>query len=258
MSDSKQRITIEDFLVLGNAVPDELRDGRKTVCVAGYSKEHGLVRIYPVPPKAPMKRWNILEVPVERNSQDSREESWKIQGSKSEWNILPDKIRLRDRIDSRERQIALLDKLNKSEYAYDCIDEINSKKKSLGIITPKIIKCFFESREKFDPSVQLTLSSDEPFRTIKSYPEQPRILYRCSNCKSKNPHDQQVVEWGIYEWMRQNPKDKDKVWENLHIGEKGYRTSFLVGNQVLHRNSFLIISIFRHKLGVSLDSQLLL
>lgn len=256
---SKEKTVIDDFLVLGNAVPDELKDGRKTVCVAGYSKKFGLIRIYPVPPKAPMRRWNVLEVPIERNAEDTREESWKIQGSKSEWNILPDKLSLKGRLEDREDQIALVNNLKSSMYAYSCIEQINDQKKSLGIIKPNILKCYFEERDKYDPTIQKTLTSDDPFRTIRSYPEIPKIVYSCSKCNAKNPHDQQVLEWGIYEWLRQNPKDRDKVWENLHIIDPQYDRTFLVGNQAQHRNAFLIISVFRHKLGqtqVSLDSQL--
>lgn len=248
MSNS-ERITISDFIVLGNAVPDELKDGRKTICVAGFSKGLGLVRIYPVPPKAPVKRWNILEVPVERNSQDTREESWKIQGSKSEWNILADRLILKDRLKDRSNQIKLVKDLKSSKYAYPCVERINETKKSIGIIDPKILKCYFEVREKYDPSVQKTLTSDDPFRTIRSYPEIPKIVYTCApKCESKNPHDQQVLEWGIYEWIRQNPEERDKVWENLHIVDEEYERTFLVGNQARYRSSFVIISIFRHKL----------
>lgn len=243
---SEGKVIIDDFLVLGNAVPDELKDGRKTVCVAGFSKKLGLIRIYPVPPKAPMRRWNIVEVPLERNSQDTREESWKIQGSKSEWDTLDTKIVVKGRID-RDEQINLIDEVLNSPYGYSCVEELNEQKKSLGLIKPEILSCQFENREKYDDSVQITLTSPTAFKTIKSYKDQPRITYRCSGCKLEKPHDQQVLEWGIYEWMRQNPNNQNDVWENLHIMDKEYEKMFLVGNQARRRNAFMIISIFRHK-----------
>ncbi len=65
----------KDLIVLRNAVPNEISDNKKTVCTVAYSNEHGLIRIYPVPPNAPMKRWNIISIPLERNKQDSRDES---------------------------------------------------------------------------------------------------------------------------------------------------------------------------------------
>src|SRR6266581_5112319 len=77
-----EKIVADDLIVLGSAVPDVISDERITVCTVGYSKGLGLVRVYPVPHVSDMKRWNIVDVPLERNPKDSREESWKIQGSK--------------------------------------------------------------------------------------------------------------------------------------------------------------------------------
>ena len=93
MSDDK--LVIDDLLVLGNAVPDIISDSRVTVCTAGWSPTRGLVRVYPVPPASNMRRWNVVKVPLERNPRDSRAESWKIQGSKSEWDRIAEKIELR-------------------------------------------------------------------------------------------------------------------------------------------------------------------
>lgn len=242
---SEDRLTIDDLVVLGNAVPDEISDSRKTVCVAGYSQEHGLIRIYPVPPNAPMKRWNIVEVSLERNPKDTRTESWKVQGSKAEWDKLASKIRLHGKL-GRDQWVALLKNLH-SRFGVGCVQELNELQLSLGLVIPKTFEPRFEKRDKHDPTAQLGLFQREPFLTIHNYDVQPRITYRCSDCKVSNPHDQQVLEWGIYEWIRQNPDKKEEVWKNLHIGEPNYETSFLVGNQAFHRNSFLIISIFRYK-----------
>jgi len=249
MSETESTV-IDDFLVLGNAVPDELSDGRKTVCVAGYSKKQGLIRIYPVPPRAPMKRWNILEVPIERNNADTRSESWKIQFSKADWDKLHQKIRLNGKVSDKDERIAIIENLLEGENGYGCVEEINEKKRSIGLIQPSIIRCYFEDRKKYDDSIQTTLGSDSLFKTIRSYKNQPRIIYRCASCKVKNPHDQQVLEWGIYEWMRQNPAKLDDVWENLHITDDAWAKPFLVGNQARYRNSFIIISILRYKIPV--------
>ncbi len=127
----------EDLIVLGNAVPDEISDNRKTVCTVAFSKEHGLIRIYPVPPYSPMKRWNVVSLPLERNTKDSRDESWKIQGSKTEWETLSDKIIVKRKL-SRKEWVELITYL-KENHSYGCIEDINDKKLSLGIIVPKII-----------------------------------------------------------------------------------------------------------------------
>lgn len=87
-----ERKHFEDLIVLGGAVPDEISDHRKTACTVAFSREHGMIRIYPAPVDAPTKRWDIVSIPLERNPKDNRKESWKIQGSKTEWDALPRKI----------------------------------------------------------------------------------------------------------------------------------------------------------------------
>src|SRR5271157_5583422 len=99
---SDERLVVDDLLVLGNAVPDIISDNRITVCTVGYSKAHGLIRIYPVPPVSPMKRWKVVKIPLERNPKDTRPESWKIQGSKSQWDSIVGKIELKGEVKEKE------------------------------------------------------------------------------------------------------------------------------------------------------------
>lgn len=234
----------EDLIVLGNAVPDEISDSRKTVCTVAYSKEYGLIRIYPVPPDSPMKRWHVVSIPLERNPKDNRVESWKIQGSKQEWDTLSQKITLKRKL-SRDEWVTLLGKL-KAENSYGCIEEINERKLSLGIIIPQILDKSIEKRKEQDKSIQTTMINQDLFMTIKNYPVRPKIKYRCPKCQ-KDSHNQGVIEWGVYEFLRCFPDDMEQVWDNLRIGDSEYDQSFLVGNMNLHRNSFMIISIFRYK-----------
>ena len=91
---------IDDFISLGRAAPDKLSDRRKSYCVGGYSLSKGFIRIYPTSYKCPFKRWSPLKIPVENNPQDTREESWKIQGSKEEWDSLEQKIQVLHKRDS--------------------------------------------------------------------------------------------------------------------------------------------------------------
>lgn len=237
----------EDLIVLGNAVPDEISDNRKTVCTVAYSKEYGLIRIYPVPPISAIKRWHVISVPLERNTQDNRNESWKIQNSKTEWNTLSNKIKFVRKL-SRNEWINLVEEL-KIKYGYGCIEDINDKKLSLGIIVPKIISKQLDQRKNVDLTVQTTLENREPFLTINNYQVRPTITYQCPKCRTKKGnHTQGVLEWGFYEWIRNNKENPEQVWNNTHIGESGFDFSFLVGNMNRHRSRFLIISIFRYKI----------
>jgi hypothetical protein len=79
----------------------------------------------------------------------------------------------------------------------------------------------------------------------EQYPRAPRIKYRCTGCKSMASHDQQVLEWGFYEWLRKNPDKADQVWENARIYSPQHEIFFFVGNLFKYRNKFLIISVLR-------------
>jgi hypothetical protein len=245
---SDERVTMDDLIILGNAAPDELSDFRKSVCTAAYSPTHGLVRIYPVPPNAKLYRWYRATIPLQRNNQDVREESWKIQGSKDEWPTLHKKIRIGEQL-KRKEWIALIDQLN-TEFGVNCVQELNEQRLSLGLIKPKEMKPYFKKRENFDNTMQGTLFGGEPFMTIHNYALQPRLEYTCQDCKlERGYHDQQVISWEVYEWMRNNEKEAEKVWENLHIGDPQYHQSLLVGNQARHLTSFMVISVFRYKMA---------
>lgn len=207
-----ERKYFENLIVLGNAVPDEISDNRKTVCTVAFSKEHGLIRIYPVPPRSPMNtRWNVVSLPLERNPRDNRMESWKIQGSKTEWDTLAQKIKLERKL-PRKEWVELIAHL-KEKYGYGCIEDINDKMMSLGIIVPKIIDKTFEERKGVDSTVQATLVNRDLFMTIQNYGVRPVITYRCPNCKTrKQQHRQGVLEWGVYEFLRKYPDEKDQVY----------------------------------------------
>lgn len=236
----------EDLIVLGNAVPDEISRGRIVVCTVAFSKEHGLIRIYLVPTHSPMKRWNVISIPLERNRHDNRNESWKIQGSRSEWSTLSSKIKIKGTL-QRKEWIELIEYL-KEHHSYGCIEDINDKKLSLGIIIPKITDKKLAKRKNIDTTTQASLDDTEPFLTINNYKIRPTITYECPRCRTKKGcHVQGILEWGVYEYIR-NSDTPEQVWDNLHIGESGYDQCFLVGNMNQYRSKFLIISIFRYKI----------
>ncbi len=124
---------------------------------------------------------------------------------------------------------------------------IYADNKSLGFIKPQECSTRFVKRNEQEVTVQKNLFSEEPFLTIHNYDVQPRMKYRCSSCKSKNPHDQQILEWGIYEGIRKYPWKKEVILEGLHINDSGYDKTLLVGNMFLHRSKFMVISVYRFK-----------
>lgn len=230
------------MIVLGRGSPDKLRDGRETVCVAGYSEKLGFIRIFPTKITSPLKRWNIIQVEVDRDKRDTRNESWKIIGSKNEWNNLDEKIKVIGHVKPKDRKNIVVNKIN------NCVNTINNAKDSLGIVKPIISQVYFGKREYYNPYIQQSLmrsiKGEAPVKTKENYPEVPRIGYRCLNCIAKKGHDQQVIDWGFYEWLRKNPDKKEQVWENAKlVNNEKSDIYFLVGNQMVHRNSFMVISV---------------
>jgi hypothetical protein len=238
---------LDDLIILGRACPEPLQDGRVTVCLAGYSYEHGFIRLYPTHPKMKMKQWDIIKIEVERNKQDTRAESWKIAGSRTDWDDLDKKVTIVGRIEDRSERRNLIGNLLDSG-----IQTLNNQKRSLGIIKPEIIKTYFSNNSKFGEWKQLGLpglTDLDDYLTKRDYEQEPRVKYRCPDADPPSEHDQQILEWGFYEWFRKEPEKREQVWENAGIGKANTDIYFLVGNQFKYRNSFMVISILRFHSG---------
>ena len=190
--------TLKDVLILGQAAPVQIRGGRKSICTAGWSKDEGMIRLYPVPTTTRARMWSIVKVPVTRNTQDIRFESWKIRGSVSEWDTLNRKVRETGKISSKPKRLQVLAEIMEG-HKYGCVNELNEQRGSLGIIKPEILDMEFTDRIKFQSTVQMTLDSNVKFLTAENFEKIPVIKYRCSNCKTKNRfHKQQLLAWEAY------------------------------------------------------------
>jgi len=216
-----------------------MKNGRITICTAGYSHKHGFIRIYPTKMNMSLRRWNIVKVPLERNPQDSRKESWKIEGSKSEWDTLNEKVEILGTL-PRENHLSLIANLEDG-----CITELNEAKRSLGIIKPVIEECSLSEQDEYEGTIQMTLSGRPQPKIREQYKMVPRVRYRCAHCKASGSHDQQVLEWGFYEWFRKNPGKEKQVWENAQIFSESHEIYFFVGSIFRHWSSFSIISVLR-------------
>ncbi len=239
---------LTDLVVLGRACPEPLKDGRVTVCLAGWSSEVGFVRLYPTRHNMPLKRWNIVSIEVERNERDTRAESWKIVGSKNEWETLASKVEVVGRLNSAEERRNFIGNLTDT-----CVNVINEQRRSLGIIKPTILKTYLRDNPKYGELFQQALPGFTEHGSVevkRDSPVEPRVTYRCQECQTaQKQHDQQILEWGFYEWFRKNPDNPEQVFENAHMNHEGTDIYLLVGNQAAHRNSFMTISVLRVPTG---------
>ncbi|MFQ5979868.1 MAG: hypothetical protein ACE5OZ_17190 [Candidatus Heimdallarchaeota archaeon] len=248
-----KRIQINDLVVLGRAAPDRMKNGRISYCVAGYSQKYGFLRLYPTNVQCPLYAWNIVEVPVEQNRQDTRYESWKIVGSQASWATLHEKIEVKGSYKKKHRR-QIPWNLRES-----CCENLNDQRRSLGIIQPVEIKGFFKEREQLleeEKQKQLSLEhfldlaprEDDWIKTKGEYDFVPYIRYKCPQCRtSQGFHEQQLISIEAYEWMRKNPDNIDQLWTNYNLYNPEYDIYLFVGNQKIHRNSFMVISILRFK-----------
>ena len=158
---------IDDLAILGRGAPDRLKDFRETVCTAGYSNKLGFIRIYPTKTTSPLVT-DVLSVEVDRDSRDTRHESWKVVGSKKEWDVLNRKINVIGKLNQREKEELIANHLD------NCVFDINDQKRSLGIIKPTIERCYFGIREGYTTAVQPTLMDSIakrlPIKTKKNFP----------------------------------------------------------------------------------------
>ena len=240
---TKSRL-IDDLIILGRACPEPIKNGRTTVCLGGYSPTVGFMRIYPTRTDMPICRWDIVRVEVEKDDRDTREESWKIAGSKTEWENLSAKVKVVNKFPEKKRRDLI------GNIVDGCVQDINSANRSLGIVKPNIQKRYFASNPLYGQVFQQFLPGfSEPTRVKRDFSVEPRVKYKCSDCKTKNPHDQQVLEWGFYMWIHKNPNNIEQVWKNALFDSSKHDIYFLVGNLFRHRTSFMIISILRLQTG---------
>ena len=243
-------VEVDDLIILGRAVPVLLKDRRRTICTAGYSEQFGFLRVYPTYYTDNLRRWDIVSIKIGIDRRNSREESWK-RDSSSKFEV----------IDSIKNNRKGKEELLESIYEDICTKDLNENKRSLAIIKPEILKVEFAeagttadrgavAQTLLDFMAQEPVKKRAPLRVKRDFQYIPYISYRCGTaCKTKSPHHQQVLEWGIYRWMEKNPDNVEQVWENLRITDEDYYKYFFIGNLRDRRTTWLIISILRGKKG---------
>lgn len=254
MSDSASSERLTDVVVLGRAAPEEMSDGRQTVCTGAWSPTKGFIRLYPIDPQSNIfSRWDVIDVEVERNSRDSRHESWKIKGRKKDQK---ERVEVKGEY-PRDKRATLLYNLED-----DCVNTINNAKRSLGIIKPSDIDelLFEEWDEDEDSLVQAKLFEEaDGFKpdNREDFDYNIKLRYTCSSCETKQGyHEQSLLEWGAYMGLKNNPENPDQLWENYRFGDEEYNHWLFVGNMNKYKNSFIVISVVWLKDDIPINSTL--
>jgi hypothetical protein len=129
----------------------------------------------------------------------------------------------------------------------NCVSDIYDSHHSLGIVKPQSLEHYFE-RQKIPTTHQTLLDGRFRVKVKEEFPLEPRIKYRCSGCRvGKGSHDQQLIEWGAYEWLRKFPEKAEQIWQNLGLDDAVWDKYFFVGNMFQYPTAFIVISVLRFK-----------
>jgi hypothetical protein len=252
MSWEYKETKLTDLVILGRAAPEEMSDGRQTVCTGAWSPEHGFIRLYPIDPETNLfSRWNIVNAEVERNPDDARHESWKIKGRKKHQN---EKVEVVGEY-PRHKRATLLHHLEDN-----CVNNINDAKRSLGIVRPETApELRFQEWEKDDaPGMQAKLFEEmEEMKpdTREDFDYNIKVRYECGDCKTKQGyHEQTLLEWGAYMGLRSNPDNPSQLRENYRFNDDDFRHWLFVGNMNKYKSSFITISVLWLKKDIGINS----
>lgn len=229
---------LDDYCCLGRTVPEESKKYGWKVCSAGYSAElNSFVRVYPLPMINPLRQRSVSTLELERNTQDARQESWRLRREFDDGGIVDVQTQQRP----TEHVLGWLESRVAPSIAY-----LNERRLSLGVIRPKAMKPYFRDREsgKTDDPSQLLLFEDlDVAFGADAIRSAPYLRFH----DEAGGHDLQVREWGCYEWLRKEPEKPWQVWENSHLTDDEREVFLFVGNMCHRRNVWLIISMFTRK-----------
>lgn len=229
---------LDQFVMLGKTVPEANSDGRLFVCTAGYDLElRQAIRIYPLARALCPPRWSVCRVPVERNPNDSRRESWKVRGDRSPGahDQINRIIRPVQQLTSIGVQREIIRTLTVSSLA-----QANERRLSLCIILPSDLpRIDLEAGEaaEMQPTPDMFGNLDH-VPVAARFKWHPRLRFRDEAAS----HDLMLRDWGCYELMRKHGDAAAmQLGEALNLATA---PPLLCGNLNRFRNSWLVISVF--------------
>jgi hypothetical protein len=238
-----ERRILNDVVILAQGVPQTDKHGKTTICTIGYSMaDNEYLRIYPTHPSYGLRRWDRVQMDCERHKADWRFESWQLRNG-------ADDLSIRIRSTTRGKLTRPMRQKLISRIADLSIDEINESKRSIGIVRAVNPRVYLkQNKQNFGFLQQTSLAKNEsPYSVRADFSSIPYVKFVCWDSEPCSGHDMQLQEWGVYEYMRKNPTSFDSVLKNLQMHNYEWTHFLVVGNQVAHPNSFMVIGDIRFK-----------
>lgn len=258
MENRDSSIWLKDMIVLGHGAPNKTKKlkGAQSRCACIWSEKTGYCRIYPVP-YGHLHDWDMLDVEVNKPTDDGRENTYVIHNYLEDWNKMYLHIKVhKDRNNKkvnlwksdREGCIKLVRSL-----ATDSFSKVRDNKRSFGIIKPNELRGYLEKNKEKSVQQATLVELDNLIMNQKDYKWVPYIKYTCiEECTAKHPHTSKLVEWGSYQWLAKDPNNEvhcNKVFDNLQINNDEYEKYLLIGNIKAYPKTYIIVKLIRFKVN---------
>jgi len=242
------------ILITVKTYPLPSRKYGELVCTAGVLEDGSFIRLYPIdyrykPYWQWYKKYQWVEVEVEKHTRDSRPESFRPI---REIRTLGEPISTDNNWAERKRYV-----LAKGVSAMCELQKRSQKEVSLGIIKPSLVEDFIieETERNWKPEwvadmQQLRLFGPDR-KPLEKIPYEFSYRFRCQNTGC-NGHKQMIEDWEVgqlYRSMRDKfgdekiacDKVKDKFFGRICAADKD--THFFVGT-VLEHGTWIILGTF--------------
>ena len=245
-----------DVLITVKAIPRPSRKYGETVCVAGVTKEEGLIRLYPVafrdlPDPQRFKKYQWVNMRLCRHTGDRRPESYRpdptsfspgcVVGTSHDWAKRKELI-----MPLESKSMCEIMRLQKSEG------------RSLGIFRPAQIEDLVieDLGSEWDCRRQEILGQQMFFTSAKKPLEKVPFAFKYKYCCADERcpgHVQSIIDWEIGQLYRNirrrggGPEQiKSKIRQKFldQMCGQDRETYFFTGNMAQHRNSFLVLGVF--------------
>lgn len=253
----------ERILILAKTYPSPSAQYVETSCVAGISQDGSMRRLYPVPFRMieeglQFKKWQWIDVRVEKANKDHRPESHKLY---------VDTITCGEVIDTKKEWAVRREWLDKTP-AFDNFDAIEAGRLtdglSIALLRPKKLlglevtkarnqEWTIDEQEKLmREQMQGDLFSEaEAKRQVKELRKVPFDFYYryvCDTPEGEKEHRHKIVDWEAGALFWNCRRDHGVDWEapfraklEEQLGSKDLM--FLMGNQHRFQDQWLIISL---------------
>jgi len=254
---------VERILILAKTYPSPSAQYVETSCIAGISQDGVMRRLYPVPFRMieegqQFKKWQWIDVRVEKANKDHRPESHKLY---------VDTIACGDVIDTKKEWSARWEWLDKIP-AFDSVDAIDAGRLndglSIALLRPKrllgldITKARHQEwtdeekeklmREQMQGDLFSEAEAKRQVKELRKVPFDFHYRYVCDTPEGEKEHKHKIVDWeaGALFWncRRDHGVDWEAPFRAKLEGQLGGKDlMFLMGNQHRFQDQWLIISL---------------